>query len=284
MASRRRDDSFRTPEWEAWERRLTGLFTITSQWEPLVEDPPAPAPGSPLAGDDRAWSLLPASTVAWLGLVSAIEHLAAARRLMQETRTMMPSPYMSLIRPALMGAAQTLWVLLPPLRAERVRRQLIVAHEEFQESRHLAREALEPPLRDKLPLKAVQAAKGQLARATERQTNTAAELQRRGHTLSKVNMTDVIKEAAAYVAAADPWSHQAIRSSWRIASGDAHGKLWPMLHRAARTPGAEPGATLLQDGANIEMVGMVAGSAYQLTKAALDMFQQRCASPHGDQS
>ncbi len=53
-----------------------------------------------------------------------------------------------------------------------------------------------------------------------------------------------------------------------------------MLHRATRVPGKQPGATLLQDGANIEMMRMAAGSAFKLTKAALHLFQQPSASSY----
>lgn len=274
-------EDIRTSEWIAWEQRLTGVFTITTDWERHLADPPAPLPSSPLVGDDKAWPMLPGSLVAWMGLASAIDHLAACRRLMEASRAMMPSPYMSLARPALMGGAQTLWVLLPGRREERVRRQLLVAHEEFMESRHLAREALEQPLRSRLPADAVRSAQRQLDEATERQTETAAELNRRGHKVAKVNMTNVVKEAAEHVHADEAWAYQAVRSSWRIASGDAHGKLWPMLHRATRLPSDGSGYRLLRDGPNIEQVGMVIGAAFQVTQAALSLFQERCTPPYG---
>ncbi|WP_141437139.1 hypothetical protein [Blastococcus aggregatus] len=184
----------------------------------------------------------------------------------------------SLLRPALMGGAQVLWTLQPESQDERVRRQLLVIHEEFKESRHLAREALELPLRDALPASARQAAERQLAGATERQSKASAELRRRGFAVQPVNMTDVIKDAAALVAADDVWRQQGIRSAWRLASGDAHGKIWPTIHRGSPLPSTTPGMVLLEDGPNISMVGMTAGCAYALTKAALDLFQQRCAA------
>jgi hypothetical protein len=72
------------PNREEAERRLERLFTAVAAWASWIQQPPLVAsPGSSLAADDQAFPSLPASTIAYNGLVTAVEHLDYFRTALQ---------------------------------------------------------------------------------------------------------------------------------------------------------------------------------------------------------
>ena len=69
-------------------------------------------PGSILGIDDQLWPHHPTSQVARLAMIAASEHLDVIEVIMEmaPTRTFITAPY-SVVRGALVGAAQALWIL-----------------------------------------------------------------------------------------------------------------------------------------------------------------------------
>ncbi len=61
---------------DGWIPRLERMFSaIGSSRVRTEQEPLAPAPGSNLAADDKAFPPLPTSTLAYHGLLTAVEHL-----------------------------------------------------------------------------------------------------------------------------------------------------------------------------------------------------------------
>ncbi|WP_328442754.1 hypothetical protein [Amycolatopsis sp. NBC_00438] len=124
----------------AWQRRLeTVLFPGVEGWFQRVTRPPVtPVAGSSLARDDEAYPNLPASHVAYGGMVTAVEHLEFFRMSFLSTGGKQPpAAYFTVLRTALMGVAQALWVLKPPARLTRVEHALIIARDDLRQRKGL---------------------------------------------------------------------------------------------------------------------------------------------------
>src|SRR4051794_8201886 len=136
-------------EERAWLLRLeTRMFPVVEEWCGRITRPPVtPAPGSSLARDDQAYCRLPASHLVYGGIVTAVEHLEFFRESFLATaRTLPPTAYFTVLRTALMGVAQALWVLKPADRATRVEHALKIVRDDIHQSRGLLSVALPPHL------------------------------------------------------------------------------------------------------------------------------------------
>ncbi|WP_133734322.1 hypothetical protein [Nocardia ignorata] len=121
-----------------YEAAVRGTFDQLDRWRnaaPIFE----PWSGSQLVGDDDDWPGFALSQVAYGGLSVAAEHLQALRVHIDPSSSpvvnLFPTAHSTLCRTALVGAAQTVWLLAPDERAERLRRHHTVVAE--MQSRHL---------------------------------------------------------------------------------------------------------------------------------------------------
>jgi len=121
-----------------WQLQLENkLFPVVEQWfQRTVRPPLAVAANSSLARDGKAYPPLPASHVAYGAMVTAVEHLEFLRVSFLATGRMLPpTAYFTLLRTALMGAAQALWVLKPANRRTRVEHALKIARDDIRQRR-----------------------------------------------------------------------------------------------------------------------------------------------------
>jgi len=83
--------------------------------------------GSILGNDDRLWPHHPTSQVAWVAMISASEHLDIIEAILEmaPTRTFVTAPF-SVVRGALIGPAQSLWILGAYSSTDRQQRSLSV--------------------------------------------------------------------------------------------------------------------------------------------------------------
>lgn len=207
---------------------MTRLFPVLDQYQPRFLTPLVIAAGSDLAADDvdGVWPSI--SEVVMGSLSAAHDHLVAVQDHVL-ARKLYVYADASLLRSALLPAAQAVWVLAPEDRADRQRRcRILVAHEYFEHLKYLkdlsrsraARSSTDTP-------SAVRAAEFQeavagVADALARRRQSAGE---RVH----FNATDVIKEACDVAFPDDPATAQEVLAEWRHGSSAAHGLNWHVL-------------------------------------------------------
>lgn len=207
-------------------RRLEKAFAAIEGWQTRVEQEPlVPAPGSSLAADDQTLPSLPASHVAYNGLLVAVEHLHLVRATFKSTHLLYPAAYFTVLRTALMGASQAVWVLAGS-RQQRREHALQIVIDDINQRRKLLQDL------GTLPTEHQTAADQNLRKLAERldEASTAANqlgLQFGDIGRYKLNMTTVIKEATELAFPGDNENNATIRARagflWRSASGHAHG-------------------------------------------------------------
>lgn len=221
------------PVVEAWYlQQIQATFPEIESWRSVVEQGFEPAPGSVLAMDDEDWPYWPISALATVGLGMAFDHLDAVRHTI-ETRRFFPLAHETMLRGALIGAAQALWLLGPEDRSQRLRRARTLTAYIYREQEKY--------------LQVVRRTRGHLPEAAEDQ---AAHVRRRIEELAVKR--EALSERAAFqttamiVSAAEEVMLPAIVADvemiWRGGSGAAHGLAWSVLGHDYSTPSGEPDA------------------------------------------
>lgn len=184
-----------TPETSSKLRLLRSTFPTLDEWGVDLESAIVPGQGSPLAVDDTDWVPVPVSQVAVMGLGSARDHLQAVRVLI-EAGQLFPGAQSTLIRGAIVGGAQAVWVLAPEDPATRIDRARMLAEHMHVEHRKyldvLRRIPPEPNMNTELVAEHVRHRQDEL-RALRRGDGQRASL----------NTTEMVK-TAAFAAFSDP--------------------------------------------------------------------------------
>ncbi|MFF0103347.1 hypothetical protein ACFYO8_28930 [Micromonospora sp. NPDC005257] len=192
-----------------------------------------PGPGSRLAYDDQEAPLgVSVSLPARIGVHAAREHLDVAVMLWEAEWIASPAAWSSLCRPAQLNAAQVIWMLAPPQQDERITRALITAADECAQEKKQAEDVVRYAL---LPPHRLDDARAHIAELTESRRRLCAELTRRGCTRPNFNATAVVQWAAEHLHPGDVVKQYSHMFMWRVGSGAAHGKVWP-VPMLARTP------------------------------------------------
>lgn len=218
------------PELSSPLEQLRRTFPTLDEWGMALARAFRPDDGSALSVDDGDWIPVPVSQVAVMGLGSARDHLQAVRVLI-EARQLFPFAQWTLIRGAVIGAAQAVWVLAPDdgkLRVERGR--LLADHMYLEHGKYLdvlKRIAPEPHMNTELVAEHVRSRQGEL-RALRVQDGQKASL----------NTTEMVI-AAASSAFGDPAMTAEAQSIWRLTSGAAHGFAWSLLGQRDTVPTGE---------------------------------------------
>jgi hypothetical protein len=262
------------------DQRLRMMFDTIQQWQNRVEHPPLTAEaGSSLAADDRALPTLPASHVAYSGLLVAVEHLHLFRTAFANSQLIYPTAYFTILRTALMGAAQAVWVLAGP-RQQRVAHALMIAIDDINQRRKLLQDL------GTLPTEQQAAADAELRNLATRLDEAEAAATAHGIQLGNItrytlNMTTVIKQAAQLAFPNNDASSTLIRDRagflWRNASGHAHGTPSSRLtlirtDQVARRP---DGSGVGKPDASIENITTVAMNPFSLAKEAWTLYDRR---------
>ncbi|MFF4433848.1 hypothetical protein ACFYZ4_32415 [Streptomyces sp. NPDC001513] len=259
-----------------WNVRVPRMDEIVQSWEKRTSGstPERIDPGSSLGADDRLFPEFTVSSAAWHGLVTAVEHTGFTFTALSATRTMYPSAYYTVLRTALLGAAQAVWVLAPASREERQKRALTIAATNTDERRKFVNDL--PAATDELrALRDAEAAKQEQVLL-----DIDAAAQRLGYPAGKgalwrVNATDVIKKAA--IVALDPAVRDAPLMLWRMTSGHVHGHAytrWLQIERENILQGAN-GTSWVRATADLDEVGPVAAACVMLTSTAWKQWDER---------
>lgn len=232
--------------------------------------PEQPDRGSELAADDRIFPFYPVSEIARYSLLSAGEHLRLAR-LGIDARQLYPSAHSTVLRGALVGAAQGVWILGSEDGSHRQQRGLTVLTEIYKQNatydRELLNAALGPTERAEVEghLKhlALRATEVEVAR-TDRNT---------------LNLTDVIAAALDDTFARPP-QRKAGRELWRQISGDAHVLAWPAFRRGPVTAvDRSTGLGVIRSTGQLTNIAEPYICAYRMLKHGWRLFDRRCEAP-----
>lgn len=253
--------------------QIRSTFDQLDTWQ-AIEGPFRPASGSQMKGDDEDWPPMPTSQVAWMGATASLDHLLAVRWHLDPPRggtiRLFPFAHQSLCRSALLGAAQSVWVLSPDTSSERIKRSRTVVA--FLQDQHLAY------------------LKGLQTWASEPHAGTAAVAD---HVASRVEglgrkrtadsqksslkATNMIKEAAE-----ETWGVGALAEevvlSWRAGSGAAHALLWPLLGQPSTVQVSQAdvhGRAEFRSGGSFDLLAQSYMAAYQMLDRAWTLMRQR---------
>lgn len=201
--------------------KIESTYGVLDVWKSRVASPIVPAEGSELAVDDTDRISWPVSQLAAAGLASATDHLDAIR-VHVEARRLFPLATETLLRGALLGASQAVWILAPDDRLTRQRN-----------ARTLAAEVLK---NHRLFLSDLRTLPAQPHEGTDRgwhhTRKREAELAKQRDALAErasFEATRVIQDAAAVTYS--PSAQNEARTIWRSLSGAAHGFMWQTLGR-----------------------------------------------------
>jgi hypothetical protein len=209
-----------------WRVRIEEkMFPKIEVWfQRTVQTPLVPEPGSSLARDDQDFSWFPPSNVAYGQIVTAVEHLELFRTSFLASRQLYPSAHFTVLRSALVGAAQALWVLKPRQRVIRIEHAARLVREDLKQTKGL----LSVGLPSELEL-------GEdVATARDRLDEQLRELLAAAAAVGldpvavrdwRLNTTDMIKRVSELVHADNPSVDTQYGASllWRLQSGHAHG-------------------------------------------------------------
>lgn len=250
--------------------QMLGTARDLDRWRIRAHRVEVPDRGSDLAIDDTIFPHMAISQLVRTSLVLAGEHLRLALDAIQ-AQQLYPSSHFTVLRGALVGASQAVWVLGPEDRSQRTERAFTVLAEMYTQMGKyygfLSGTRLDDDHLARLDV--------QRSWLLERQAGVAAV--RTGN--ASLILTDVIGAASDHVFADRP-SREAIRRLWREMSADAHVLGWSLFQRSIlgpadrRTGIGEARAT----GSPVHVAEPFLAS-YQLLRCGWSLFDRRCEAP-----
>lgn len=269
---------------QAWQVRIEKMFPVIEAWFKRTGHVPlVPASGSSLAREDQVYSRLPTSRLAYGGIVTAAEHLELFRVAYLASGNLYPSSYFTLLRSALMGSTQALWVLKPRLRAERIENSLQLARDDIRQSMNLL--SVETPAELGLDENIETARARMNQRLAELQDVAAAA----GLDPTKVpgwrlNMTEMIKTVSELVHAdnsGDADTRHGASLLWRLQSSHAHGTPSARIRQVQLNSVRQhrDGTLLGAATTSFAEVGSAAAAAVLFLNEAWRLYELRCAAP-----
>lgn len=232
-----------------------------------VEEPEA---GSELAMDDGIFPHMAISQLARMSLLPAGEHLRLALDAIK-AQQLYPSSHFTVLRGALVGASQAVWMLGPEDRDERRERGLIVLTEMYKQMGKYYRflDGTQLQANDRERLHDQQLWLGQRSAGVDLIRKTRASL----------ILTDVIGAAADHVFP-DTTSREAVRRMWHEMSADAHVLGWSLLQRATfGQPDRRTGVGEAKAPGNPERVAEAFLASYRLLRQGWSLFDRRSEAP-----
>ena len=248
---------------------LKATYADLERWRVRAQTLEPPQPGSELAADDKFFPKQPLSHTARPALMSASEHLRAVRAMVEQSE-LYPMASFSLLRAALIGAAQGVWMLEPDDAAERRERGLIVAMEAYKQLALYNGEILGANWPTDEQRKETEDQRKWLDERLEQ-----AEALRTGRaTLDLTN--NVIPKALKATFKDDPKLLASGRLLWRQMSGDAHVLVWSTAQRATYSGRPdENGLRLATAAGSISDVADPFYLSYRLLKNGWGLYDRR---------
>lgn len=256
------------PETKSYLQAMEACASDLDRWRVRVGSLEVPQNGSQLHADDRIFPFHRISETARQTLASAGEHLRLAW-IVIEGGHLFPSSHFTVLRGALAGAAQAVWMLDPVDDLERRDRGHQVIQEMYVQLRKF--QQTNTTLHD-LASAELQTVLAQIAWIDERLASLAAVRS----TNRPLNQTDYIA-AAAKIMYTDVGKQDQVRLLWRQMSCDAHVLGWSMWMRGQTGPTSR--TTGLSTGTVTGDVGQIAQpfiASFDLLKRGWSLYDQRC--------
>lgn len=257
-----------TPSGQPFLEAIQSTYPDLERWKARATTTEPPQSNSELAIDDQIFPRHPISEVVRTSLMLSGEHLRLARDAI-EVGQLYPSAHFTLLRGALVGAAQAVWILGPSERTERRERGLTVLTEiHTQMSKHYRR--LEG---FKLSEKERRELREQQAWLTRRREEVA--VVRAGR--AALNLTDQVIPEALDLVFSDTARRQDGRLLWTLMSGDAHVLGWSTSTRGQmgptdRSSGLAEGTV----GGSLADIAQPFIASHGLLRAGWSLFDRRC--------
>lgn len=238
------------------------------RWRLRAHTVDEPESASDLALDDKVFPHMAISQLARMSLVLSGEHLRLALDAVR-AKQLYPSSHFTVMRGALVGASQGVWILSPDDRRERRERGLIVLTELYKEldKYYSSLSGLSSDEQEKL--------EDQQRWLSGRRAQVAAVRTTR----AKLQLTDVIRKSAEHTFAS-AGHHEAVRRLWREMSADAHVLGWSLFQRSDFGPADR--RTGIGEGQAPGSPGHVAEAfmaSYQTLRHGWSLFDRRCEQP-----
>lgn len=268
------------PEWRA---RLARCVSLIQQWSPVLPSLAKVHPRSALATDQSGNPTMPVQTLAWAGMIAAIEHLEFvsqhASDVLSRRAATRPTAVFPVTRAALVGSSQAVWLLAPDDSDQRVRRGLVIAAQEHRDHGDFLADYLEgDSLEGEFTETVLASGRRHLAEIRGRQK--AAERLLGGRPPSATSM---MRQAAEHLSATgmdDPWQRRALTYEWRLSSAAAHTRLWPLFVRPTdRVPMPDEFGEERTLTSSIRDYTQSIGSAVLMTSEALRLWRLRAGRP-----
>lgn len=250
------------------ENRVRSTFKDLDAWRLRLSTPFQPAPGSELATDDSDWLPTPVSQIAVAAAGAARDHLQAVR-VQIDARNLFPYAQMTLIRTAMLAAAQAVWVFAPAASSQRIERARTLAKQEYEQHLLFLTDLMALAPADKNTASVHQHVSQRLAQLDAKR---AADGQR-----AKFEATRTVELAALATWGSTQTALEA-KVEWRRGSGAAHGLLWSVLGQpgtqqtASSTTG---GLATFTTGGTIEAMANPYMCAHGLLTHAFDLLDRR---------
>lgn len=229
--------------------------------------------GSILGNDDKLWPHHPTSQVAWVAMISASDHLDVIEAILEmaPTRTFVTAPF-SVVRGALIGAAQSLWILGASSPTDRQQRSLSIAIEYLTQRIGYQLEQLKLCNEDQRV--ASQAQIDELLRPMLAEANSKRV---KGY---RYNDTQVITTAAEYCFSENTANVvTTVDLHWRRLGGDAHALGWQLLFGNLAWAGGDPRQlSRVAVTGNIADVVEIVSWAFQFLKKAIEQHKLLAAN------
>ncbi|WP_146084901.1 hypothetical protein [Rathayibacter sp. AY1E2] len=251
-------------------RAIRATYPDLNGWQARARRLEEPQPGSELAADDVPFPSHRISDTARLSLILSGEHLRLAATAV-EAGEWYPSAHFTVLRGALVGAAQAVWLLAPSEPAERRERGLMVMGEMYEQRQKYVREAstmqLSEDERREIPLQ-MEWSRDRIARVAELRRGRAA-----------LSQTEIIRWAVEY-RFPDRARQEAVRLLWRQMSADAHVLGWSVFQRVRNFKADRPsGLAVGAAGGDVEHIAEPFVAAHLLLKEGWSLFDRLCEAP-----
>lgn len=217
-----------TSQTDPWLARIDRCLQAIDAWSRRTTDAESPQPGSQLASDDARNPSLPASTIAWSSIGSAVDHLGLAEDALRREggARLRPMAFYTVCRAALVAASQAIWVMTGS-RDVRLRRVRLIEREEAGSFKQFLDDyARDEHLHADTTAEFIEGLQRKVTEADQRHKQLTKDLRpKRG----EYTVTRTLREAADEVVGdngQDRWLRRAYMFEWRAASGDAHARLW----------------------------------------------------------
>jgi len=241
-----------------------------NRWRLRAHSVEEPERGSDLAIDDEIFPHMAISQFARTSLALASEHLRLALEAIK-ARQIYPSAHFTVLRGALVGASQAVWILGPEDRGQRRERALTVLAEMYAQMnkyyKFLDSTQLDDSDRANLDDQRLWLSQRQTGVTEARTTNAS------------LNLTNVIGAASNY-AFANSAHREAVQWLWREMSADAHVLGWSLFQRSTfGPPNRRTGIGEGQALGSLEHIAEPFLASYRILRCGWSLFDRRCEPP-----